>query len=175
MRADYLCFGVLGLIFITSIPTLAERQTEQPNSNAESLVASEEGFRACPYKDPVGVPTIGFGFTFYPGGKKVSMADACLTKDAAKKLMDWHLKQAEQSVERLAKVSLSANQKTALTSFTFNVGEGALASSKLLSKLNAGDKSGAAAEFDRWTRGDGEVLPGLVDRRAKEKQLFLKP
>ncbi len=45
--------------------------------------------------------------------------------------------------------------------------------STLLRKLNVGDAAGAAAEFAKWTRGAGKVMPGLVKRRAAEAALFL--
>lgn len=134
-----------------------------------------EGFRSCPYKDPVGVATIGYGNTYYQDGRKVTLNDACLDKDKAKQLMQATLDKTAREVEAMVNVPLTANQKTALTSFAFNIGTGALRDSDLLAKLNAGDKEGAAQEFDRWVHGENkQVLPGLVDRRAKEKDLFKK-
>jgi hypothetical protein len=38
--------------------------------------------------------------------------------------------------------------------------------------LNAGDCTGAAAEFLRWNKSKGRVLRGLVKRRATEKAMF---
>ena len=39
--------------------------------------------------------------------------------------------------------------------------------------LRAGDVHGAAKQFDRWSRADGKVLPGLAVRaRAAERDLF---
>jgi lysozyme len=174
LRIDYLCFGILASIFITSIPTLAERtQQGEAGKPVSGEVAKFEGLRSCPYLDPVGVATIGYGTTRYPDGKSVTLTDSCIDKNKAKSLMQRDLANTEKAVERLVKVPLSSNQKAALTSFTFNVGPGALADSQLLARLNAGDKSGAAAEFDRWVHGaNKEVLPGLVDRRAKEKAMF---
>lgn len=58
-------------------------------------------------------------------------------------------------------------------SFSFNLGTGALRTSNLLAKLNTGDILGAANEFDRWVYAGGQVLCGLVRRRAAEKALFL--
>ncbi len=52
---------------------------------------------------------------------------------------------------------------------------GALGKSGLLKKTNKGDFAGAAAEFHKWTKGGGKVLPGLVRRRAQEAELFLTP
>ena len=47
-----------------------------------------------------------------------------------------------------------------------------LIQSTLLKKLNAGDYSGAAAEFDKWVFAGKVKLNGLVKRRASERQLF---
>ncbi|WP_370678445.1 glycoside hydrolase family protein [Comamonas sp. GB3 AK4-5] len=49
--------------------------------------------------------------------------------------------------------------------FIHNKGAGALATSTLLRKLNAGDVAGACAEHPRWNKGTVkgvlQVLPGL--------------
>ena len=171
IRADLLCFGILGAVFLTSIPTMAERHPAG-DPQTQKLIAGSEGFNPCPYRDPVGVPTIGYGATSYPTGKRVTLNDACLSKAEAKSLLDWHIQQARGAVDRLVKVPITDGQKTALTSFAYNLGSGALESSTLLKKLNSGDQEGAATEFDRWTKGGGKELPGLVDRRTREKQLF---
>lgn len=178
LRADYLCYGILATIFITSISaTVATTQPANPNkADTEKLVKDFEGFRSCPYLDPVGVPTIGYGNTFYPDGRKVTMSDPCLTQDQAKKMMQAELNRTAQKVKEMVAAPMTANQKTALTSLAFNIGIEGFRQSTLLRRLNSGDKQGAAKEFDRWIHGDNkEVLPGLVDRREKEKQLFLKP
>ena len=66
-----------------------------------------------------------------------------------------------------------SRQFAALVSFTYNVGSGALNSSTLLRRLNAGDTFGAANEFLRWNRAGGRVLAGLTRRRREERALFL--
>lgn len=81
----------------------------------------------------------------------------------------------EQSVNNNVKVKLTSNQFSALVSFCYNVGEGAFRSSTLLKKLNTGDYSGACKELDRWNKGGGRVLQGLVRRRDAEQDLFSKP
>lgn len=40
-------------------------------------------------------------------------------------------------------------------------------------KANRGDWEGAAEAFMMWTKGGGQVLPGLVKRRKAEIALFL--
>ena len=59
-----------------------------------------------------------------------------------------------------------------MVSFAYNVGLGNLASSTLLKLHKAGDHAGAAAQFARWNKAAGKVLPGLTRRRTAESQLY---
>jgi GH24 family phage-related lysozyme (muramidase) len=52
--------------------------------------------------------------------------------------------------------------------FTFNEGQGNLASSTLLRELNAGNTAGAASHFLVWVYAGGVKLPGLVKRRRQK-------
>ncbi len=79
----------------------------------------------------------------------------------------------EAAVNMLVTVPLNQNQFDALVSFTYNVGEGHLESSTLLKLLNQGDYMGAADQFLRWNKVDGQIILGLVRRRHKEQALFL--
>ena len=85
----------------------------------------------------------------------------------------------EAGVNDLVKVELSQNEFDALVALSFNVGlgvhdgiKGDFADSTLLDKLNAGDRAGAAAEFDKWCFSGGKKLPGLIRRRAAERVMF---
>ncbi len=80
----------------------------------------------------------------------------------------------EKTVNQSVKVSINQNQFDALVSLTYNIGEQAFKDSTLLAKLNKGDYLGAADQFPRWNKGGGEVMKGLVRRRADERVLFLK-
>lgn len=138
-----------------------------------ALIRKHEGFRSSPYRCPAGVPTIGYGSTAYADGTPVSMADVPITQPQAEHLLRVTLRSYEQSVRDCVRVPLSQSQFDALVSFTYNAGPQALRGSTLLRKLNAGDYHGAAAEFGRWVNADGKRLPGLVRRRADERQLFV--
>lgn len=63
----------------------------------------------------------------------------------------------------------------ALVSLAYNVGIGNLRSSTLLKLHRAGDFAGAAAQFARWNKASGKVLPGLTRRRAAERDLYELP
>lgn len=120
------------------------------------------------YLDPVGIPTVCVGHT-----GTVTHAD--VGKDLSHlcaQLLAEDTNEAQSSVRQAVTVKITQAQYDALVSFTFNVGGGALRSSTLLRKLNAGDCWGAAAEFDRWVNARGRKLPGLVKRRADERRQF---
>lgn len=138
------------------------------SASGVALIASHEGTFTRAYLDPVGIPTICTGHTGpeVRVGQTVSLA---VCSDLLKK--DTGV--AQRAVGRLVKVPVTQEQYDALVSFTFNVGEGNLSSSTLLRKANAGDCKGAGAEFLRWNRAKGVVLPGLTKRRAEESQLWL--
>lgn len=95
-----------------------------------------------------------------------------ITQQQADDYLRRDVRQFERAVARQVRVPLTQGQFDALVSFAFNLGEGALAQSTLLRLLNAGDYAGAAAQFDRWNKAGGRVLPGLVRRRAAERALF---
>jgi len=138
-----------------------------------------------PYLDPVNIWSIGWGHAIrYQNRFLRGEADRALMKslypqgitlDQAVALLHGDLVNAGRDVASVVGAPLNDNQFGALTSFTFNLGVGNLASSTLLKKLNVQNYAGAADEFPRWVRAGGKVLPGLVARRAAERELFLKP
>lgn len=143
------------------------------SQNGINLISSFEGCELKAYLCPAKVWTIGFGTTVYPNGVKVKKGDSC-TLDQAKQFKAHDLKRFEKTVNNLVKVPLTQNQFDALVSLTYNIGTGAFEESTLLKKLNTGDYQGAADQFTVWNKGGGKVLQGLVNRRAKEKEVFLR-
>lgn len=130
-----------------------------------------EGMELKAYPDPGsgGHPwTIGYGHT-----KGVKPGHTCTREQAARWLVE-DISWAEVAVNQLVQVPLTQNKYDALVNFVFNVGRANFAKSTLLRKLNNADYTGAAEEFGRWNKAGGKVLRGLVRRRAKEKELFLK-
>ena len=83
-------------------------------------------------------------------------------------------KWVDACLDKHIKVKLNQNQFNALASFVYNVGETAFVKSTMLTLLNQSKFGLAANQFDRWIYDNGKVINGLVNRRAKEKLLFLK-
>lgn len=138
------------------------------SQNGINLIKQFEGCRLTAYKCPAGVWTIGYGHT---SGVKNGMT---ITQTKAEEYLKSDLVIYEKGVENAVKVTLNQNQFDALVSFSYNCGLGALRSSTLLKKLNAGDYTGASNEFPRWNKSNGRVLEGLKRRRTAEKALFDK-
>lgn len=135
---------------------------------AINLIKEFEGFRAAPYYDAVGVPTIGYGWTH-----GVTMHDKPITEaEATRKLVEG-LTSYETGVLNCVDVDLQQCEFDALVSFAYNLGVHALETSTLLKRLNEGDYIGAADQFLRWNKAGGKVLAGLTRRREAERELFL--
>jgi len=126
-----------------------------------------EGLRLDAYRCPAGVLTIGYGST----GSHVK-AGMVIDEAEADRLLRGDVGRFEDGVNAIVG-RCTQGQFDALVSFAFNLGLGALMSSTLLKRHKAGDFARAGDEFLRWTRGGGRVLPGLVKRRAAERDLYL--
>lgn len=129
----------------------------------------DEGVVNRVYLDPVGIPTACAGHTATVTRKDVGKH---MPDHICEELLRYDVRHAEAGVRRAVKVPVTQGQFDSLTRLAFNVGNGALAGSTLVRKLNAGDCHGAAREFDKWVYAKGKKLPGLVNRRAEERAIF---
>ena len=139
------------------------------------MIKSFEGFRGTPYKCPAGIPTIGYGATFYPNGKKVTMTDAAITEEQATELLAHMLVSFEKYVDSYCVDTITQNQFDALVSFAYNLGPANLKASTLLKKVNANpNDESIKLEFMKWVKAGGKTLKGLVRRREAEAELYFK-
>lgn len=133
-----------------------------------SLIRAFEGFSSVPYVCPAGFPTVGYGHVVQAGER----FETPLSAEEGEALLRRDLPRYEAAVCRLIDMPLGALCFDALVSFTFNLGEGALAASTLRRLVNAGRLADAGAQFDRWVFAGARKLPGLVRRRAAERALW---
>jgi lysozyme len=144
------------------------------NSACVDLVKSFEGLSLKPYADIAGLPTIGYGATYYEDGTKVSLNDPLISQDRAIALLAYHLNEHASGVEAIVSLQINDNQFGALVSFAYNVGVNALKKSTLLKLVNSGDITGASDEFLKWNKAGGKPVAGLTRRRQAERSLFLQ-
>jgi lysozyme len=136
------------------------------------IIKQFEGLKLNAYLCPAGLPTIGYGSTFYENGTKVKLGEK-ITMERADKLLTNTVSQFEKQVDTVVTSVINANQLGALTSFAFNVGMGNFRKSTLLRKVNANPNDPTIrTEFMKWVRANGKVLNGLTRRRQAEADLY---
>ena len=140
---------------------------------AAALARRFEGLRLSPYLCSAGVPTIGFGATYYEDGTSVTLRDLPISKERAEALLLWMVRRVYlPAVMKLCPAVDKPQRIAALIDFTFNLGVGRLKGSTLRRKVNAGDWEAVPAELRKWVLGSGKKLRGLVIRREAEIALI---
>jgi lysozyme len=137
------------------------------NEAGLNIIKFFEGFSALPYLCPAGYITIGYGHVV----REVRHIEN-VSLEQAEELLKKDLSHAEYWVNRLITRELNENQFSALVSFTFNLGSGALQASTLRIKLNRDGVEGLEKEFLKWVYAGGRKLRGLLNRRIAEAELF---
>jgi len=131
------------------------------------LIKKFEGCRLKAYRCSAGVPTIGYGNTYYEDGSKVKIGDM-ITQERAESLLKELVKKYYHQHK-----NITQNQFNAITSFCYNVGNGNYNKSTLKKKLliNPNDPS-IRNEFMKWNKAGGKELLGLTRRRKAEADLY---
>ena len=149
------------------------------------MIIKHEGIRDMPYKDSLGLWTVGVGHVIDPTHAAVKYEerknlpipegwDRVLSMGEVDTILAQDLRRFERGVLRLCPAAAgSQGVFDALVSFAFNVGLGNLQRSSLRMKTNRGELEEAADEFLKWSKAGGRVLPGLVKRRKDERALYL--
>ncbi len=159
-----------------------------------------EAFRSKPYDDknskdkngkPIdwhpGMPlkgklTVGYGRVLWNPPKDYEKYKNGITEPQATQMLLEDLRRFENSIRLNVVVPLSQNEYDATVIFIFNIGLGANAPKKVsgfinstfLARLNANNKTGAADQMLRWVYSGGQFMQGLLNRRQKERTIFLK-
>jgi lysozyme len=143
------------------------------SKKAINLIKKWEGLSLKPYLCPAGVPTIGYGATYYQGGIKVKLTDLPITEKEAEEMLVAMIIPFAQAVDSYTTDKVNQNQFDALVSFAYNVGTNALKNSTLLGIVNKNpNDSKIRTQFMRWVRSNGKILKGLQSRRQEEADLY---
>lgn len=136
-----------------------------------TFITQFEGFRAAPYRDSTGLPTIGYGTIHYQNNIPVRMTDGPITKSdalaALKQHITSHISPYLDTIQ-----GLNQYQYDGLCSFCYNLGIGALDKSSLKHVLFSSNKEEITADFEKWDQASGHVLAGLLNRRQHEAKLY---
>lgn len=134
------------------------------------LIREFEGFVGHPYRDAVGVWTIGYGET-----KGIGPSSRNITEAQASRMLAKRVNQDYAPAVLAANKNLTQNQFDALVSFVYNCGVGALGTGTTIGRdLRASRLDAVAEDLLAWSKAGGRTLPGLLRRRQEERALFLK-
>jgi lysozyme len=138
-------------------------------TTAAALARRFEGLYLTPYLCPAGVPTIGYGATYYEDGHRVQLTDPAISRERAEAMLLWMVKTKYlPAVLRLCPSVDKPERLAALIDFTFNLGAGNLKSSALRRRVNEERWEDVPTELRKWNKAGGRVLRGLTLRREAE-------
>ena len=141
---------------------------------ALAVIHHFEQCRLSAYRDAVGVPTIGWGMTYYPDGRRVSMGDR-LTQEQADDMFEIILERDFAGPVRnlLGNTPTSPSQFGAMVALAYNIGVKGFIGSSVLRRHRAGaDGAEVTKAFQMWNKARGKILNGLVRRRNAEAALY---
>ena len=143
------------------------------------LIQGFESFVSTPYQDSVRVWTIGYGSTYYPNGKLVTKSDKPINRLYAETIQQNVIENDFAPVvndllkKEIENGFVNQNMYDAILSLVYNIGVNGFKKSSVLKWIKQGDKENASNAFLLWNKAGGKVLEGLVNRRKKERDLFL--
>ena len=180
MKQRYLkgliCFALL-LGMLCSFPFRAKAVTNLAVSEDGIAVLKQlEGFSKYPYADG-GQYSVGFG-SGCPDEDLQRYRTYGISESEADTLLREYLEKMEAVVNRFCdrnSLHLTQNQFDALILFTYNVGAGWVDENSDFREAVRNSMNGNDFIYymTRWCASDAEILPGLVNRRLAEADMYL--
>jgi lysozyme len=145
-------------------------------------LANYEAMSNTCYYDSVRVKTVSIGLTVSDIRDINSWPwDKFLSDEQCVKLYVDKLQKYVDAVNSEVKVPLKQHEFDALVSITYNIGtgnlktnKGGMAGSTFIDRVNAQESpQRIVAAMAAWNKAGGRVLNGLINRRAKEADLYL--
>jgi GH24 family phage-related lysozyme (muramidase)/uncharacterized membrane protein YeaQ/YmgE (transglycosylase-associated protein family) len=174
---------------VTTSKTTSTTPINQIPPAAIDLIKKYEGFEENAYPDPIPevgwkVPTIGYGTTFYPDGRKVQRGDKVTRGQAEEYLVTNIEKNFRPALLKIPTwTRMNQNQQAALYSFAYNLGADFYRNDGFDSMTRVcdsperwNDRPWITDQFVKYCNpNDPSVTEGLKRRRREEADLFCKP
>jgi len=162
------------------LPLLYDQETLRNFlKEGEGSVLNKEGLHI-PYLDSSGHATIGYGSTYYPDGKPVTMEDGPVDEETASSYLDDYTSKTEGTLRNIPAIQrLNPNQQAAIMSFAYNLGEnfyGDMENFGIITRaLNSGNSRRITQALKLYVHDSNGRNEGLVNRRNAEIELFKTP
>lgn len=165
---NYLKYGNINGKTVINKVSKVKNERMKTNENGKNLIKSFESCRLSAYKDATGTLTIGWGHTGSIDG--IPIYDGLtISQQKADELFYIDLERFENHVNGYHdKYNFTSNEFSALVSFAYNVG-----SITQLTAKGTRTKTQIANAMLKYVYSKGVKLKGLVNRRTKERNLFL--
>ena len=138
-----------------------------------ALIKHFEGVRNRPYRDCIGLWTVGVGHLIGDGKLLPDSWNRTFSEEEIDALLRTDLRRFELGISKmLPNVPLRQCEFDCLVSFAFNVGLGTFQRSTLRQALLRNDKTQAMESLVKYCRAGGKIVKGLQTRRLDEKALF---
>ena len=138
-----------------------------------ALIKHHEGVRNRPYRDCIGLWTVGVGHLIGDGKSLPESWNKTFTSEEVDALLRTDLRRFELGISKmLPNVPLRQCEFDSLVSFAFNVGLGTFQRSTLRQALLRGNKTQAMESLVKYCKAGGKIVKGLQTRRLDEKALF---
>ena len=148
---------------LTLNPDAAIADATLSAGSTTAIIKEFEGFHPSPYWD---FAQYSWGF-----GTKAPGPNGSIDEAAAERELLAYLER--NCLPLISPLGLPENQVSALASLCYNIGPGQFEPSDAFKLASQGNTAAAADAFLSWTKAGGQVLPGLVRRRERERQIFL--
>lgn len=153
----------------------AKLKPQTISSRGVDFIKEFEGFYPRPYRDPVGVWTIGYGSTKGVGPNSPGITEKQATARLRRELEERYVPPV-RALTRSTGRALKQHEFDALVSAVYNLGPGVLEPRRSLgAALRARTlwRTRTARALKLYDKAGGRALPGLTRRRAREARLFL--
>ena len=111
-------------------------------------------------------------------GRRAKKGESKTTREAEESWLRDRVNQEIDFIRDNVDIDLSPNQEASLASLSYNIGRNAFKNSKALKFLNQGDIESFAFEafdpYQGFVKMGGEIIPGLQNRRKKERLMFFE-
>lgn len=165
---NYLKYGNMNGKTVVNKVSEVKKDRMKTNENGKNLIKSFESCRLNAYKDATGTLTIGWGHTGSVDGMPIYLG-MTISQQKADELFDSDLERFENHVNGYHdKYNFTSNEFSALVSFAYNIG-----SITQLTAKGTRTKTQIANKMLEYVYSKGKKLQGLVNRRSKERTLFL--
>src|SRR5262249_20768457 len=151
----------------TGTPPVGVGSASQSAGDVIAFLKQQEGFNPKAYSD-FKQTSIGYGTKAQPGESSITpvAAEARLREEAGK---------VDAWINQNLKVPLTPEQRTALTSFGYNLGTGKGGLEDLLPAINASNWQAAASQMSRYINAGGQPSQNLIARRQLEASMLIRP